>query len=157
MADPQQQKRRLKLAHRQFALAQIARREAMAALADAIDEETRSTALAQRSQKLLNDYDGRAPADDGDGLRDNASFVRRLQEVADHADKARKDASDQAAWQVQSLASAQTRADRFEESLERATRAIEASQAKREHSAMQGVARKLQNNPKKPPSEKLQT
>ncbi len=129
----------------------------MAALADAVDEEVRSEGLAVRSRDLLSDYGGRKHAAIGGSIRDDAVFVRRLQEVADQADKARRDASDQAAWQVQSLAAAETRAIRFEESLSRARRVLEETQLRREDSAQISVARKLARklqNDRQPQSDK---
>lgn len=149
MSDPKKQQRRLRFAKRQLALAQISRREAMAALADAVSEEARSTMLAERSADLLQDYSGRSSSDDGSTitghhLRDNAAFVRRLADIADQASKATKDARDQAAWQAQSLAQAETKATRLQEKVSAAQKAIEDAQLIRSQTEMSGLARKLQ-------------
>ena len=145
-------KRRLNLAGRQLTLAKIARREAMAALADAVTEEARSTALAARSHDLLSEYSRRLSATTGASLRGNAGFVGRLQEVADKADQASKDASKQAQWQVQALAAAETRKTRFEERMASGQREMESIKEAREHASAAGMAggmaRKLQSRSK---------
>lgn len=141
-------KRRLKLAGRQLVLAKIARREAMAALADAVGEEVRSSDLAQRSRDFVSEYGRRVDSSNGHSLRDQAVFVRRLQEVSDQASQAFKDANDQAQWQAQTLAAAETRAKRFKERMQSAEREMEAIQTKREHASAAGLAHKLQNKQK---------
>ncbi|MFU7529342.1 hypothetical protein [Qipengyuania sp. ASV99] len=138
-----QAKRRLTLASRQLTLAKIARRDAMAALANAVSEAARSEVLAQRSHELMRDYGGRPASSTGAGLRQESGFVRRLQEVAQQADQARKDTDLQAQWQAQSLAAAETRATRFEERMEAARRDIEARKANRELAHAPVMARKL--------------
>ncbi len=139
----QRTKRRMKLASRQLTLAKIARREAMASLADAVAEESRSAALSQRSRDLLKQYAKRSAAQDGQALRSNAGFVARLQEVADQAGKALNDASDQARWQVQTLAKAENRASRFGEQLDSAQRDLEAIKSARVDAQTGQMARKL--------------
>ncbi len=131
-------------------MAQISRREAMAALADAVSEEVRSSMLAEKSRDLLHDYGGRASGHSaskttGHSLRDNAAFVRRLADIADQAGKANKDARDQAAWQVQSLAQAETKAARLQEKVSAARKAIEDAQLSRLQAETAGMARKLQH------------
>ncbi len=141
-------KRRLTLVGRQLMLAKIARREAMAALAHAVDEELRSSVLAERSRKFVCDYGLRVDSSSGHSLRDRAGFVRRLQEIADQADEAYKDANDQALWQAQTLAITETRAKRFEERMQAARRELEAIRVKREQVITTGMAHKLQNKSK---------
>ena len=150
MADLKKQQKRLKMARQQLKLADIARREAMAALADAVSNETRSAALADRSRDLIRDYAERDQAQTGQSLRANARFVQRLADIADQADRARKDASDQAVWQVQTLASAETRANRFEERMRDARRDIEAVVERRENADQASMARKLQSKRHEP-------
>ncbi|MEP3422225.1 MAG: hypothetical protein ABJN35_10860 [Erythrobacter sp.] len=148
--DEPKTRRRLRLASRQLALAKVTKREAMAALADAVSEESRSTALAQRSRDLLHDYGKRAAANNAYSLRANAGFVRQLHDVADQAGKAVKDAKEQAQWQVESLAKAETRARRLEEQKDKARTALQAIQLRRETDQLAGMAHKLQNSSNSP-------
>lgn len=146
-------KRRVQLAARQLTLASIARREAMAALADAVGEEARSSALASRSQELLREYGRKLSGSSGAALRGNASFVGRLQEIASQAEQAHKDAGDQAHWQAQTLAAAESRKTRFEERESSARREIETIREAREQAEegsapRSGMAHKLQGNTK---------
>ncbi len=141
----------------------------MAALADAVSEEARSNALADRSHDLLHEYakriGGTAAGSDGASLRGNTSFVGRLAEVAGQADQALKDASDQADWQLQTLAAADTRKSRLEERMAAAQREARAIRETREQASAAsspssskggatgagGMARKLQSNPQTQP------
>lgn len=136
------ERRRLKLATQQLTLAKVARREAMAGLADAITEETRSSALASRSQDLMSAYAQPQPGTDVSGLQDRAAFVRSVKAIKDQAEEARRDASDQVEWQARSLAAADTRAGRLEDQASEARREIEALLEKREAQVANGVARK---------------
>ena len=126
-------------------LAKIARREAMAALAVALTEERKSAELAERSRLLLQEYGARGEAATGAVLRNHAAFLHSLQNVAQQADEARKDAGDQARWQVETLAAAETRASRLEEQVETARRELAALESKRDSAAAAYVARKLQS------------
>lgn len=126
-------------------LAQIARLEAMAALAEAIGEEQRTTALAERSRMLLREYSSHPRKDIAVALRDRATFASSLRTIAEQADQARLDARDQAAWHVDTLAAAETRATRIEERREAARRALDAVLEHREQAHAQGVAHKLQS------------
>lgn len=139
------ERRLLALAARQAMLAQIARREAMAALAEAIVEEERTGSLAERSRALLQEYRARAGEDDAGALRHQISFTSALGRIAQQADRASMDASDQAAWQVTTLASAEARATRIEERREQAKRALEAAIDRREQSHARTMAHKLQS------------
>lgn len=139
------ERRRHDRTSRQLMLAKIARRDAMTALADALIEESRSAALALRSRALMREYEARGGAPIGAVLRENTAFVQSLQGVAKHAEEASKDASDQAQWQVQTLAAAKTRATRLEEQLEAARRDLQRLQVKRDSENAAAMARKLQN------------
>ena len=143
MANSKAERRRFDLARRQLTFAEIARREAMAALADAVNEEERTASLAERSRELLRDYEARADTEYGGSLRDHNRFTQRLQSIAEQADQARNDANDQAQWQVQSLAVAETRARRFDERMQSASREIEAIKEKRAQAQEAALARKL--------------
>lgn len=145
MTSPKQRQRRIKLTQRQLTLAKIARREAMAALADTVKEETRSAALAQRSRNLMAEYAARQVTPTGGSLRESAAFSRGLQEISEQAGQARDDASEQAAWQVQTLAAAETRQARFEEKLSHAKQIDAVMRANRELAYSSGMARKLQS------------
>lgn len=138
-------------------LARIARREAMAALAEAIAEEERTTALAQRCRALLSEYRSLPPAEDAEALRERTAFTASLQGVAKEADQAQLDASDQAVWQAGTLVAAETRAARIEERREAAKRTLEAALERREQSHGQGVAHKLQSDLPMPQEEAATT
>lgn len=138
------ERRRLALAARQLTLARVARREAIAALGDAINEEQRSTQLAMRSRDLVREYGARGDADSGDALRNQAIFVEALNRLAQHSEAARRDAGEQVAWQAQTLAAADTRASRLAERLEAARQEVEAFKERRANGEAAGLARKLQ-------------
>lgn len=146
------EERRLKIAKRQLTLAQIARREARLALANAISEEARSAQIHARSRDLLNEYAKRAgrmePASQSHTLRTNLAFVRSLQAMADNAQGAHKDARDQAEWQMHALAEAETRMSAHEARVGEEKRALNDLRERREVpselTGASGVARKLQ-------------
>lgn len=110
--------RRLKIARRQLMMAQIARREACYALANALGEEERSGQIHDRARSLLYEYEKRVAATNAGvlshALQSNLAFVRTLQSMAEDAEQAHRDASDQARWQTQALARAETRLDAHE-------------------------------------------
>lgn len=139
------ERRRLALAKRQALLAQVERREALAALAEAVAEETRNASLAARSRDLLSSYGQRAGMPEASELRTKAAFVRSLQAIADQADQAHADARDQSHWQSRTLAAAQTRADRYADRLLEAKRELRSVLERREQPLAQRMARKLQN------------
>lgn len=138
-------------------LAVIARREAMAALAEAIEEEQRTHALAERCRALLCEYGTRPPAEDAEALRERTAFTASLQGVAEQAEQAQLDASDQTVWQASTLAAAETRAARIEERREAAKRTLEAVLERREQSHGQAVARKLHSDLPMPQKEAATT
>lgn len=139
------ERRRLALAKRQALLAQVERREALAALAEAVAEETRNANLAARSRDLLSSYGQRAGMPEASELRTKAAFVRSLQAIADQADQAHADARDHSHWQSRTLAAAQTRADRYADRLLEAKRELRSVLERREQPLAQRMARKLQN------------
>lgn len=143
--------KRLKIAKRQLMLAQIARREARFALANAIGEEERSADIHARAQQLLCEYEKRLDAIDGSAgshaLQSNLAFVRSLQSMADNAGEAHKDARDQAQWQMQALAKAETRLDAHETKVGAEKRALGELRERRDMPAeltgASGMAREL--------------
>jgi hypothetical protein len=141
--------RRVALARRQVTLARVRRLEALASLADALSEENRSAALARKSGELLDAYARRNQAMTGDALRLDASFARSLHDIAQQAEAARTDASQQAQWQLDALAAAETRLNRTEERLDLARKDAEAvRQSREQHAAL--LAHKLQSKSRKP-------
>lgn len=141
--------RRLALARRQVTLARVRRREALASLADALGEQNRSSALARKSEELLDAYARRAEAMTGEAVRRNAVFLRSLHEIAEQAQAAQVDASAQARWQVDALAAAETRLNRTEERFNMARKDADALRHLREQQAAL-LAHKLQGKQRKP-------
>ncbi|MEP0392579.1 MAG: hypothetical protein ABJ205_00500 [Erythrobacter sp.] len=145
--------KRLNIAKRQLALAQIARREARFALANALAEEERSGQIHARAQDLLNEYTKRASQGDASllsqTLQANLTFVRSLQVMAEDAQGAHSDAKDQAQWQMRALAAAETRMDTHEGRVTDEKRAMADLKSRRdippELAGLVGLARKLQN------------
>ncbi|MEM1052497.1 MAG: hypothetical protein AAGI28_10420 [Pseudomonadota bacterium] len=143
--------RRLKLARRQLAIAQISQSAAQYALAQAITEEDRSAEVQRRSEHLLREYTERAAQKDSalesHSLQTSLAFVRALQMMADHAEKAYRDARDQAEWQMRSLAAAESRMDAHQTRVGEERRALEEMRMRREVSpdltGASGMARKL--------------
>ena len=123
------EKRRIRLARRQALLAEACARAAMRGLADALEQEHRSRALAVRSLALVESYSGRPGAPDGAAVAHAVAFTGALARLANEADAARADAEQQAGWQAQALGEAQTRARRL---LERLGEALSADRIERE-------------------------
>jgi hypothetical protein len=146
-------KRRLKIVRRQLMMAQIARREARYALANALGEEERSQRVYGRTQDLLREYERRLidaeAASQSHSLTRNLAFVRSLQSMADEAGQAHKDARDQAQWQMQALAKAETRLEAQETRESEERRALRAQKERRELppelTGTSSMARKLHN------------
>ncbi|MEM1196376.1 MAG: hypothetical protein AAGH57_09760 [Pseudomonadota bacterium] len=154
------EKRRLALARRQVLLAEVSERAAMLSLATALAEETRSATLAQRSRDLAKAYGGRPDARDGGALGQSGRFSAALGSLAHDAEQARDDASQQAAWHVEALGKAKTKARRQSERLEEARAALEQAQERRQdvphlvrHS---GDRRSLARNMHRPQSDPTQ-
>ena len=143
--------RRLKLAKRQLLLAQIARREARMALANAIAEEDRSAAIQARANDLLTEYAKRAGgsgrADLGQSLTRDLALVRSLQSMCETAQGAHDDAREQAEFQMRTLTAAETKLNAHEERVMRERRALDDLQERRvvptELTGGAKVARKL--------------
>lgn len=125
-------------------MAEVARREAMGALAQALGEEARTASLSRRSRELLREAGDQSSARDGATLRERAAFANALANLAGQAEQARLDASDQARWQVTALAAAETRAERTGERRSSARRALATVIERREQDHGQRVAHKLQ-------------
>lgn len=144
--------RRLKIAQRQLLLAQIARREARYGLANALSEEERSGQIHDRSRRLLDEYAKRIVEHDAgslsQGLQSNLAFVRSLQEMADNAQGAHKDARDQAQWQMRALGAAEARMDAHNTRVREEKRSLADLRSRRdlppELTGSAGMARKLQ-------------
>lgn len=143
--------RRLKIAQRQLLLAQIARREARYGLANALAEEERSGQIQKRSRALLDEYAMRIQAHDGgsisQGLKANLAFVHSLQEMADNANSAHKDARDQAQWQIVELGAAEARMDAHQTRVDEEKRSLADLRSRRDIppdlTGSAGMARKL--------------
>ena len=126
------ERRRLRLAKRQALLAEVSQRAAMRGLADALVQESRSAALAQRSRTLTRTYGGLAQAQDGASLHQSVPFAGALSSLATDAEAASADAAQQAEWQAQALGQAQSRARRQSEKLGDAVAAYKAAREKRD-------------------------
>ncbi|KEO89568.1 hypothetical protein EH32_03435 [Erythrobacter litoralis] len=137
------ERRRLALAKRQLLIAQIAQRQAMRGLADALGEETRSRTLVERSRSLLESYSYVSGLASGEALTERGRFLASLSEVSAAAERAEGDAARQAEWQADVLAKADTRMRRFEDRTLEARRALETELNRRAASPPLGMARKL--------------
>lgn len=117
--------RRLALLERQMLIAEVARKQALRALAEGLEAEAKSgAALAARS-----------------------GFTAGLAQLAVQAEAAARDAALQRAWQTDALARAETRAKRLAEMTAEARAALAAAQARREAARELPLARKLQSRP----------
>lgn len=145
------EKRRFVLAKRQVMLARMARRTAMSALADALTEEARSAEIAGRSRELLSHHGQRSGADLGQTLIVHAAFTHSLHDIANKAEQSRSDASEQARWQRDALAAAETRLSLSEEKAASALKQVDAAKERRDAAATIGLARNLQSFSKADP------
>jgi membrane protein involved in colicin uptake len=137
--------RRLALLRRQGLIAEVARKQALRGLAEAIDSEARSHALAARSRMLIAATAPRLAETTGAVLAGRASFTASLVQLASTAGDAAHDAARQTIWQAETLARAETRARRLAEREAEARAAWDAAKAQRAqaHEAST-LARKLQ-------------
>lgn len=146
--------RRLALLQRQGLIAGLGRHTAMRALAEALDDEARTAALAQRSKALLQ---AASLAADGPqaaaALATRVRFAAGLGQIASDAAAAMGDAARQTEWQSQALAAAEARAKRLAEMERAAVRALDRAQERRREPAPSKLARKLQTNPAPPPAD----
>lgn len=137
------EQRRARLAERQILLARIDRRDAMGALAGAIDEETKSAALAERSRLLIAGYGNMQSPADGQSLRDIKAMTAGLAQLEGEADKARDMAVDLIGEHSSRLAMTETRLKLLEQHARNARRAVSVNKQTKELSEYERVARKL--------------
>lgn len=137
------EKSRFILAKRQVMLARMARRTAMGSLADALAEEQRSAEIAERAGELLANHGQRSGADLGQTLILHAAFAHSLHDIASKAEQSRTDASEQARWQRDALAAAETRLSLSEEKAAGALKQVDAAMQRRDAAANSGLARNL--------------
>jgi hypothetical protein len=137
--------RRLALLKRQALIAEVARKQALRALAEALEAEARSDALAARSRRLVASSAPRPGITTGAALAERAGFTAGLAQLAVNAGDAARDAARQRAWQTESLARAETRAKRLGELTEDARGALAAARARAEAARDLPLARKLQS------------
>jgi len=137
--------RRLLLLRRQSLIAEVARKQALRGLAEALAAEARSHTLATRSRALVAASAPGAGPTTGAALQARAGFTAGLAQLAAHAGDAAVDAARQRAWQAESLTRAETRARRLTERVDNARAALTAAQAQREAARNLPLARKLQS------------
>ncbi|WP_299295478.1 hypothetical protein [uncultured Erythrobacter sp.] len=135
------ERRALRLTERQTILARIARRDAMTALADTLDEEAKSASLAERSRAMAREYGQRAVTGVAADLRELSALASGLASLAKDADNAREDARQQADWQVETLAETESRLKRLEERGAEARRAVMRSEELRKTPIPEGMAK----------------
>lgn len=140
------EERKLALLRRQGLIAEVARKQALRGMAEAIDNEARSHTLARRSQMLVAATATQPGATTGAALMGRAAFTASLSQLAATAGSAAQDAARQTAWQTETLALAETRAKRLAEREAEASAALDAVKARRvqAHEAAT-LARKLQS------------
>ncbi len=136
--------RRLALLRRQSLIAEVARKQALRALAEALEAEARGAALAQRSLRLVAASIPREGPTTGAALAQRAGFTAGLAQLAANAADSARDAARQREWQVETLARAETRAKRLGELSAEARAALSAAQDRREAARTVPMARKLQ-------------
>lgn len=126
------EERRLALLRRQHLIAEVARKQALRGLAEALDTETRHAALAQRARALVTASAPAPGVTTGAAMRARAGFAAGLGEVARHAADAARDAARQSAWQRDTLVQAEARARRLAERTDEARKTLAAAKARRE-------------------------
>jgi hypothetical protein len=136
--------RRLALIERQAMIAGVARKQALRALAEAMEAEARSHALAARSRALVGASAPVPGETTGAVLGGRAAFTASLARLAATARDAAADAARQSVWQADTLARVETRSKRLAEREAEARAALDAARARREqaHEAS-AMARKL--------------
>lgn len=140
------EKRRLALIQRQALMARVARQQALRAMAEALESEERSRALAGRSRMLVAASAPQPGAMLAEAFAARAGFAASLAQLAATANDAASDAARQTEWQAETLGRAETRAKRLAEREGEARAALEAAQERREQShAAAMLARKLQS------------
>lgn len=136
--------RRLALLKRQALIAEVARKQALRGLAEALEAEAKSGALAARSLRLVAASAPGRGATTGAALAARSGFTAGLAQLARQAEAAANDAALQRAWQSDALAHAETRARRLAEMTADARTALAAARARREAQREMPLARKLQ-------------
>lgn len=137
--------RHLALLRRQGLIAEVARKQALRGLAEALDSEARSHALAARSRVLVASSAPGAGVTTGAALQGRAAFTAGLAQLAAQAGDAARDAARQSAWQADTLARAETRSQRLAEREAEARAALTAAKERREQARALPLARKLHN------------
>jgi len=137
------ERRRVALASRQVLLARVARREALAALADAAGEEARTARLTARSRALATEYRRTGDMHDGGALRERTNFAGALEKLARNAEQAGEAAGVQVERQAKALNRAETREKRLAERLEGERRVLREIEDRREAPVPQQLARGL--------------
>ena len=139
-----EERRRLGLVRMQAMIAGLARREAMRGLAEALDEERRRSALADRAARLLAGSGARTGTALGEDIARASRFGAGIGRIARDAAEAQSDARRQAAWQARQLATAEARTRRLAELEAAAASAL--CKARDRHAAPlpAAMARKLQ-------------
>jgi hypothetical protein len=119
--------RRLALVQRQAMLARIARQQALRGLAEALEAEARSHALARKSRRLLGAIAARPGDTSGSALAERSAFAAGLAQLAGNAEAAAEDAVRQSAWAADTLARAETRSQRLAQREDEAHAALRAA------------------------------
>lgn len=136
--------RRVALLRRQCLIAEVARKQALRALAEALEAEARGQALAARSLRLVAATAAREGPTGGAALAQRAAFTAALAQLAANAGDAARDASRQREWQVDALARTETRAKRLAEMSAEARKVLATAQERRAAAREMPLARKLQ-------------
>lgn len=138
------EERRLALLRRQSLIAEVARKQSLRSLAEALDAEARSQALAERSRRLVGISAPKTGATDGAGLQGRAAFTAGLAQLAANARDGAQDASRQSLWATETLTRTETRSRRLAEMTDEARAALTAAKERREAARELPLARKLQ-------------
>ncbi len=136
--------RRVALLRRQSLIAEVARKQALRGLAEALEAEARGQALAARSRTLVAASAPGAGPTTGAALAQRSGFTAGLAQLAANAEDAARDAARQREWQAESLTRAETRASRLAEMTAEARAALAAARDRREAARELPLARKLQ-------------
>jgi hypothetical protein len=137
--------RRLALLRRQSLIAEVARKQAIKGLAEAMEAEAHSQALAGRTRALVAASAPARGSTSGAALTGRADFVAGLAQLARNAHQSAEDAARQREWAAQTYADKEARARRLAELEADARAALEAVQERREAARTVPLARKLQS------------
>lgn len=135
------------LLRRQGLIAEVARKQALRGLAEALEAEARHDALAERSRRLVAASAPGTGVTTGAALQARAGFTAGLAQLATNATDAAHDAARQRAWAADSLTRAETRAQRLAERTDEARAALSAAKERAEAQRELPLARKLQSRP----------